>query len=75
MTKTLKELEAMAADARPIDQSDWGSERQINAQNAFFEAVEAQLTSADMAKLDDFALKATTDESITEALAYLKGQR
>jgi hypothetical protein len=51
----LAEIEALAGAARPIDDDDWGTERQINAENTFFDAV-AGLLPPDF---EDTNLKAT----------------
>ena len=59
-------LETLAQAARPTSDDDWGSERQIDAENAFFAA------AGDLgADFEQFALKATSDEAIDEALRIL----
>jgi hypothetical protein len=62
-------FEKMAAAARPIDDDDWGSDRQIEAENAFFGAcphdADGNVFSEDF---ENYCLKATTDEMIDEAL-------
>jgi len=70
MTKA--QLYKLAQAARPINQSDWGSERQVAAQNEFFEYVEKQMHPVAFAELEEFALKATTDEMIDEAIKRLE---
>jgi hypothetical protein len=71
-----------AQAARPIDDTDWGTERQINAENAFFDMVKTRMTAGRAGealremkrKWDQFeayCAKATTDESINEALRLL----
>ncbi len=50
---------------------DWGSERQVAAQNLFFEEVEKLLPAGDFAALETFCLKADVDEMIDEALRVL----
>lgn len=62
-------FERMAADARAVDEDDWGSDRQIEAENGFFAAV-AVWMSADF---DDWCLKATSEEMLDEALRVLRG--
>ena len=64
----MTDLNALAAAARPINDTDWGSGRQIDAQNLFFKEVEKVLPADKFAELEDFCLKATTDEMIDEAL-------
>lgn len=62
------DLEALARAALPYTDSDWGSERQIKAQNALFDAARLILTSKEMADLEAYALHATTEEMIAEVL-------
>jgi len=80
----LQELERLAADARPRPrdpndpktfgandeekEGDWGSERQIDAQNAFGDAVEAIVPADVFAEFEAYCLKATSDERIDEGL-------
>lgn len=68
-TVTYAELEQMAAIARPIDDDEWASQRQIDAENAFFEAA-GPLGEA----FEAWALHATTDEMLDEALRILKAR-
>lgn len=67
-------LEQLGKDARPRSDDDYGSIRQVNAENIFFAAVEEHRPGA----LDDdyffWALKATTDEMIDEALKRVRTQ-
>ena len=58
-------LDAMAKDARPINDDDWGSERQINASNAFhiYASADLGIDTEDMA-----TAKATCEEMIDETL-------
>lgn len=65
-TKDAARLLEMAKAARPIDDSDYGSERQVAAFNAFTE--EAEATGALGDSFDGWCLKATCDEIIDEAL-------
>ncbi len=64
----MAELNAMGDAARPVDQDDWGSERQVAAQNAFFNRVEAILPADRFEELDAYCMKANTDEMVDEAL-------
>jgi hypothetical protein len=68
MTSITPQLLRLAAAARPVNDGDWGSERQIAAQNAFFDAV-GPLGDG----FDAFCLKATVDEMIDEALRVVGG--
>ena len=62
------DLNSLANDAAPTSQSDWGSGRQVNAQNRFFEAVEKILTADEMADLESYCLKASVEEMIDSAM-------
>lgn len=65
-TETLQRLETMAAAARPINDDDWGTDRQITAQNAFFVAFdEAGLLSDEY---DRYTLKADVIDMLDEAM-------
>lgn len=65
-------LEEMAIAARPINESDWGSDRQIEAQNAFFEFVEEHFPEIMSNEFEAFCLKATSEEMINEAIANVQ---
>jgi hypothetical protein len=65
MTKSLAEL---AAAARPRNDDDWGTPRQVRAQNTFFAVVRGQISPRSFANLEAYCLKATTDEMIDAAL-------
>jgi hypothetical protein len=64
-------FEAASEAARPVDDADWGSERQASAQNAFFESVEGILHPDEFRALEDYCLHATSDEMIDRAMALL----
>jgi hypothetical protein len=64
----ITKCEDLANDARPIDDADWGSDRQIAAENKLFAFVRTLLSEAEFEKLQVFCLKATTEEMIDEAL-------
>jgi len=67
----------MAADALPklvaegSTEDDWGEERQQDAENAFFDVVEALLPAPDWETLSEYCLKATTEEMVDAALNAL----
>jgi hypothetical protein len=74
MIKDIQELERLAKAVRPINDDDWGSERQIAAENAFFDAVGMD-ENGECRLGDDFncyCLQATVDERIDEALRLLR---
>jgi hypothetical protein len=50
---------------------DWGSARQIDAQNAFTDAVVDLLTPEEVNAYDDYCLKATVDEIVEEGLRLI----
>lgn len=68
----LTALEGKARAALPTDEADWGSERQIAAENAFFSDVKVVLTAEDYADLEQWCIKATTEEMVLEALRRVK---
>jgi len=62
----------MAQDARPVDEADYSSARQTDAENAFFTEVGKILSPEDYEKLEDYALHGTVDENVDYALKLLK---
>lgn len=66
-------IDDLAQDARLIDDDDWGTERQIEAENLFFDVFHGIL--GDTPDFDGWCLKATTDEMITEGLRLLHAKR
>jgi hypothetical protein len=80
MTKTYDELVALAEQAKPIPiaspgdvEDDYGSERQIDAQNLFFNELEKILPEDRFGELEGYCLKATTEEMLEEGLRYARG--
>lgn len=70
-TELLRRLETLCAVARPINDDDWGTRRQVDAQNAFFSAFgRAGLQSE---AFDDYCMKATVDEMLDEAMRIARG--
>lgn len=63
----------LAQDALPINDDEWGSERQIDAQNDFFEAVEKAISTDRFAELENYCHKANVSEMIAEGLKTLRG--
>lgn len=70
----LHEIERLAALARPTSEEDWGSDRQIDAQNAFFDAVQSRVCSTLFEQLTIYCLKATSDEMIDAGLRAARGE-
>jgi hypothetical protein len=64
----MTDFHALAAAARPLNDDEWGSERQIAAENAF---TDAALTVLTQDQLDDIWHKATTEEGIAGTLAAI----
>jgi hypothetical protein len=68
------DFEALAREAFPINEDEWGSERQINAENALFTALEARYpeTFGEASDFRMWALKATSEEYIEEAMRLVR---
>ena len=72
---TLAYLETLAREARPTDDDDYGSIRQVACENAFYDILAQYLASLPVSQRDAFdayCLKATTDERIDEGLRLAK---
>ena len=52
-------------------EEEWGSEKQIDAQNKFFIIVETMVTKEEMDDIEDYAMKATTEEMQDYALKVI----
>lgn len=65
-------LTAKAQAAKCIDEADYGSDRQIEAENAFFEEVEALVGPDSWEGFEGRTLKAATDERIDAAMEMLQ---
>ena len=63
----MKDLIRLADVAKPINHEDWGSERQVTAENRFFEVVFEYGLDHDE-EFCTYAALATTEERIEEAL-------
>jgi hypothetical protein len=61
-------MKELAEKARPIDYDDLGSERQVEAFNAFTIKMEQILSKEDFERFEAFSMKATTDELIDYGL-------
>ena len=66
-----RKLRVMAAAAVPLDDSDWGSEEQIAAENAFF--TECAKHGLDVVGLYETA-KMNTEEMVDDAMLRLFGK-
>lgn len=74
---SLDPLLAMAAKARPTSDEDYGSERQVDAENEFFDMVRDALGEPDYTWLTDRinGPRCNTDEAIDEAIAAVRAKR
>lgn len=62
------EFQHVCKNARPLNESDWGSERQMFFENQIAGYLDKILTDGQKDRFEIWALKATTDEIIDEAL-------
>jgi hypothetical protein len=72
---TYVEIEKLAATAKPLNDDEWGSDRQIEAQNAFFDAVQEMVSPEVFEGLEGYCLKATVEEMIEAGLQAARGER
>jgi hypothetical protein len=70
----INRIEALAKVARPRTDDDWGSARQVDAENKFFRVVKQLLEADEFEALEDYCLKATTDEMIDKALRLVRAK-
>lgn len=80
--KTYDELVKLAEDGKPQPVAagqrdinpgdDYGSDRQIAAQNLFFNELEKVLPAKEFEDLERWCLKATTEEMLDEGLRYAR---
>ena len=69
--ETIAQLQELAKLARCVDDADWGSDRQVDAENAFYQEARRHMTQVQIEKLDSYTLKSTTEEGIGYALSLL----
>jgi hypothetical protein len=62
----------LADEARPLNDDEWGSERQIAAENFFFGEFDINFPKLNDERFQDFCLKATTEEMLDEALRLIR---
>jgi hypothetical protein len=67
-------LIAMSEDAIPLSDQDWGSERHMKDANAFWIELEKHLSSEAFSKLEEYALKGTTEENVTYARELMRAE-
>jgi len=61
----------LAIAARPIDDDDYGSDRQIKAETLWVETAYLRMSEADQDRWNHYALKATPEEAISFGLRLL----
>jgi len=71
--KTIQEIENIIAQARPLNDEDWGSERQITLENEVYSYLEEVLTPAQLEAFENYANKATVNERLDAALYVVNG--
>lgn len=76
MDFTSGRLEVLADEARPKNDDDWGTDRQITAENRFFWACAQRYPHLfhDASSFAMWCLKATTEEMLDEALRIIREQ-
>lgn len=76
MTMTLERLEELAALARPIDEADYATERQVKAENAFLDACREvdpeEFDTESDSEFAEFTVGATVDEMVDKAMEILR---
>ena len=65
----------LAQAALPINDDGWVSDRQIDAENPVFDAVCPELDDAAIVELEDYSLKATTEERVDKARRLWQSRR
>lgn len=61
------QFKQLVQSARPTSEADYASERQVDAENAVYHALEEILTPDEEANFSNWALKATTEEILDHA--------
>jgi len=79
MTQYASQLKSLAASAKPINDDDWGSERQIVAENSFYNLVATVIPNDLFNEISLSLLKATSEECIDEflgqAISYISEKK
>ena len=68
MHPTEAALYQSALEALPVDEADYGTERQTDAMNLFFEEIYNMISDEYIQYLEDNGLKATDEEQVAAAL-------
>lgn len=74
-TKTILYFTKLGNDAKCINEADYASVRQQNAENKFWIELQKVLVPTKWEKLETYALKATIEESVAYALRLLVEQK
>lgn len=74
MSANMRKLEAMASDLLGRNEADWGSDRQIRAENRFWRAAEKALGGGFPPEFDVWCLKATHSEITSEVLRLCRAK-
>jgi hypothetical protein len=72
---SMAELEKLAEAAKPLDDDEWGSPRQVEAQNLFFDTVQEMTSDEVFEGLSNYCLKADVYEMIEAGLQAARGDR
>jgi hypothetical protein len=70
---TIPEIENLIAQARPLSDEDYASERQQTLENQVYTYLESILTPKQYEAFSNYCLKATVDECLDAALYVVNG--
>lgn len=73
MQKTITEIENLIAEARPLSEEDYGSERQVNLENEVYSYLGTILSPEQYEAFSNYCSKATVDECLDAALYTVNG--
>lgn len=62
--KTLLAMTVLAEEAKPLNDDEWGSERNVTLENAFFSLVAVLVSDDEFERMTDATHKATSEERI-----------
>jgi hypothetical protein len=69
----ITEVSELIALARPIDESDYASERQVNLENQVYHYLETVLTPQQLVAFERYSNKANVNERLDAALYVVNG--
>jgi hypothetical protein len=70
---TINEISELIAQARPIDESDYASERQVNLENKVYDYLKTVLTAQQFKSFTKYCDRASVDERLDAALYVVNG--